>query len=707
MLCGLICVLLSPEFGGKPAAAQTHPFPERIDAPEFPTTLDWLNAQPLSKADLKGKFVLLDFWTYCCINCMHILPELHKLEQQFPKNLVVIGVHSAKFETERDTDNIREAILRYEIAHPVINDFKLELWNAYRVAGWPTIVLIDPTGKVVWRRSQEFKAADVAKVISGAMGYYRAQRVLDERPLQLAPERSKEQETPLRFPGKILADESGNRLFISDSNHNRLVIATLDGKLLDVIGSGSVGKKDGDYKTATFNHPQGCALVGEVLYVADTENHLLRMVDLAKKSVVTVAGTGEQGIPMNAFPGWNGQPLKAPRNRWVGRPLATKLNSPWALAIHERSLLIAMAGYHQIWKMPLDAKEVGPLAGNGREDIVDGSRIATTPFEGGPSFAQPSGLTVEGNTLFVADSEGSSVRAVALKGNGGVRTVVGSSHLPKDRLFSFGDRDGSRAAARLQHCLEVVWSNDTLYVADTYNHKIKAVHPETGEVRTVAGTGAAGNSDEPGQFYEPAGLALARGKLYVADTNNHLIRTVDVATGKVDTLPIAGLTAPGQQEVIASAPPATGQPQSQISKLLRISHKPNYEGAEQKKIPVANVTPVEGIVELDVALQLPSGWKINPLAPMSYWLDSPRETGVVSRADFGRNALTKPVAEFQIPLHVAQAGKDEVQVSVSYYYCQTKDEGVCKAGAVVFLVPLDVVRDGAKSPIKLVHSVTE
>jgi thiol-disulfide isomerase/thioredoxin len=130
---------------------------------------------------------------------MHILPELHKLEQQYPNNLVVIGVHSAKFETERVTDNIREAILRYEIAHPVINDFKHELWEKYEVTVWPTIVLIDPAGKVVWRKSEEFKAADVAKVISGTMGYYRAQRILDERPIQLSPERSKEQETPLRF----------------------------------------------------------------------------------------------------------------------------------------------------------------------------------------------------------------------------------------------------------------------------------------------------------------------------------------------------------------------------------------------------------------------------------------------------------------------------------------------------------------------------
>src|SRR5262245_3903224 len=129
----LFCVLLLATLSGRVGIAQDqHPFTPRESAPEFPQDVKWFNtAKPLTKADLKGKFVLLDFWTYCCINCMHILPELKKLEQQFPKNLIVIGVHSAKFETEKEVDNIREAILRYEIAHPVINDSDHAVWNLY------------------------------------------------------------------------------------------------------------------------------------------------------------------------------------------------------------------------------------------------------------------------------------------------------------------------------------------------------------------------------------------------------------------------------------------------------------------------------------------------------------------------------------------------------------------------------------------------
>jgi DNA-binding beta-propeller fold protein YncE len=535
---------------GNAATSQTHPFPQRISVPEFPPNLTWLNSKPLTKADLKGKFVLLDFWTYCCINCMHILPELKKLEDAYPNNLVVIGVHSAKFETEKVSENIREAILRYEIAHPVINDADHEVWNTYSVSSWPTIVLIDPEGMFVGRNPGEFKADLVAGVLDRALPYYRDKGLLDEKPLKFDLESEKEAKTPLRFPGKILADEAGGRLFISDSNHNRLVITSLDGQLQDVIGSGQIGNGDGDYQSATFNHPQGCALVNETLYVADTENHLLRKIDLKTKTVSTIAGTGEQGNFQNAFPGWDGDAGRGARQRWVGQPSTTPLNSPWALWIYKTDLYIAMAGYHQIWKMPLSEQEIGPFAGNGREDIVDGPKLPASPFRGGSAFAQPSGLSSDGTWLFVADSEGSSIRAVPFEGaTREVKTVLGTSGLSEARLFTFGDRDGPKATARLQHCLEVVYSNGKIYVADTYNHKIKAVDARTGEAKTVAGTGQPGTPDDPAQFHEPAGLAIAKGKLYVADTNNHLLRTIDLTTGKVATLPIAGLSPPGAAEV--------------------------------------------------------------------------------------------------------------------------------------------------------------
>lgn len=522
--------------------ALEHPFSRRIPAPPFPKDMEWLNTSgPIEVKDLKGKFVLLDFWTYCCINCIHILPELKKLEHEFANELVVIGVHSAKFETEKESQNIAEAILRYEIEHPVVNDDQLKIWKTYSVSSWPTMYLIDPEGNVVYLRRGEFKAEEIRQVLNQAIPYYRQQGTLDEKPIQFELLAYSQDPTPLRFPGKVLADEQSKRLFITDSNHNRIVITNLEGQLQEIIGTGEMGTADGDYQTAQFDHPQGVAVHGSTLYVADTENHLIRKVDLESKQVTTIAGVGEQA--RNNWPGLPDNPTQANLpERFIGPPKTTAINSPWALWVHGDSMYIAMAGPHQIWKMTLDETEIGPYAGNGREDIVDGGLLPKIPYqEGFSSFAQPSGLTSDGKSLFVADSEGSSIRIVPFDPSDKVRTLVGTSHLRGARLFTFGDIDGPARRARLQHVLGVCYVDGTVYAADTYNNKIKAVDAKTGVVKTLAGTGEGGLADDPAKFDEPAGLSYAAGKLYVADTNNHKIRTIDLQTNEVKTLEIEGL----------------------------------------------------------------------------------------------------------------------------------------------------------------------
>ena len=469
----LVSVLILPASLAAQAKEMEHPFARRQKVPPLPANLTWLNtAGPLELRDLRGKFVLLDFWTYCCINCMHILPELHKLEQAWPKNLVVIGVHSAKFTSEQDTQNIRSAIQRYKIEHPVINDARHELWEFFQVNAWPTVILIDPEGYAVWGTSGEITFEQVDKVLRTGLPYYRQKKLLDETQLRFDMERHVAADTPLRFPGKVLADEAAGRLFISDSNHNRLVVARLDGTLLEVIGSGTAGRKDGDFTTAQFNQPQGMALHGDVLFVADTENHEIRRVDLAGRQVTTVAGTGRQA--------------REPAGRRTD-PLHTALSSPWDLFIHGDDLFVAMAGCHQVWKMRLDGSGIGPYAGNGREDIVDGPLLPRQPYElGFASFAQPSGLAGDGTWLYVADSEGSSIRAVPLDPRAEVRTVAGTSHLPVARLFTFGDVDGPAAKARFQHPLGVAFHEGQIYVADTYNNKVRLVDPADGTTRTLS-----------------------------------------------------------------------------------------------------------------------------------------------------------------------------------------------------------------------------
>jgi len=480
-----------------------------VNAPEFPPGAQWLNThRPLTIQQLQGKVVLLDFWTYCCINCMHVLPDLKRLAHKYPDELVVIGVHSAKFEAERDVGNIRSAILRYEIEHPVVNDRDMRIWDEYAVRSWPTAVLIDAEGKIVARRSGEgvFDAFDrvIAEVIddAGRAG------LLNREPLELRRERDVAVTGVLSFPGKVLADEESGRLFIADSNHNRVVVTTLDGEVVDVAGGGAIGFDDGGFDEATLNHPQGMALDGQALYVADTENHAIRRLDLRARTVATVAGTGRRALIIGP----------------AGLGTTVDLSSPWDLAIESNSLFIAMAGSHQIWRIDLHTWALELYAGSGAEGLVDGPLRQA-------ALAQPSGLTSDGVRLFFADSESSSIRYADLPPAAHVRTVVGTG------LFDFGDSDGLGADARLQHPLAVVHHAGDLYVAATYNNRIKRVNPRTQRVETLLGTGEPGRRDgDLAQFDEPGGIGYADGRLFIADTNNHAIRVAPAEGGPVETL---------------------------------------------------------------------------------------------------------------------------------------------------------------------------
>src|ERR1044071_2082538 len=267
----LVLLMLAASLGGPVVASEgatiqegQTPVPEyegKVNAPDFPEGLEWLNTErPISIRQLRGKIVLLDFWTYCCINCMHIIPQLKKLEKKYSNELVVIGVHTAKFTTEKETDNIRQAILRYEIEHPVINDKDHTVWSEYAVRAWPTLMLIDPAGKVVGRLEGEGGFDTLDRYISGMIAAFDAKKQLDRRPLQLALERHRAPTGLLAFPGKVLADEKTGQLFISDSNHNRIVVVALaDNSVKETTAAGDIGFADGDYAAATFNHPQGMA----------------------------------------------------------------------------------------------------------------------------------------------------------------------------------------------------------------------------------------------------------------------------------------------------------------------------------------------------------------------------------------------------------------------------------------------------------------
>jgi len=399
----------------------------KVNAPDFPAGMEWLNTdRPISMRELRGKVVVLDFWTYCCINCMHIIPDLKKLEQKYAAELVVIGVHSAKFAGERETGNIRQAILRYEIEHPVVNDKDMAVWQQYGVRAWPTLMVIDPAGKVIGHASGEGIYEPFDKLIGKIVETFDARKQMDRRPLKLKLERHRAPTSMLAFPGKVLADEKSKQLFIADSNHNRIVVTSLeDSSVKEIIGTGEIGIADGGFNEASFNHPQGMAFDGRVLYVADTENHAIRAIDFEKRTVATIAGTGVQARTYVTFGG-------------QGREIP--LNSPWDIVLHEGLLYIAMAGPHQLWRMNPKTGGIAPYAGSGRENIIDGPLADA-------ALAQPSGITTDGRLLYFADSEVSAIRSAALDPNGDVETIVGQG------LFDFGDIDGRGSQVRLQHPL--------------------------------------------------------------------------------------------------------------------------------------------------------------------------------------------------------------------------------------------------------------
>jgi DNA-binding beta-propeller fold protein YncE len=460
-----------------------------IRAPELDGAAGWLNvAAPISIDQLRGKVVILDFWTYGCVNCMHVLKDLKTLERRFPNELVVIGIHSPKFPNERDTDNLKRILIRYEIEHPVANDANLEIWRRYGAQAWPTRVIIDPAGNLVGTAMGEGNLDGFVSAIQTVIRVFDQRGEMTRSPLPHDLERSRFMDSPLLYPGKVLADAETDRLFIADSNHNRIVVATLAGELIETIGSGIQGDTDGIFSQARFYRPQGLALDGDTLYVADTENNQIRVVDFQARAVHTLADAD--------------------------------LNSPWDLALKVGILIVAMAGQHQIWVIDLLHDRAYPYAGTGEELRRDGP-VAEA------AFAQPSGLAVEGNTLYVADTEANVIRSIALPPVNTVTTLAGGD------LFEFGDRDGEGDAVRLQHPLGVAAADGVVYIADTYNHKIKALDPKSLTVTTFA-TG----------FHEPGGVSIANGRLYVADTNNHAIRTVDLKSREVDTLTIHGLTPP-------------------------------------------------------------------------------------------------------------------------------------------------------------------
>ncbi|MFI7596345.1 NHL domain-containing thioredoxin family protein [Actinoplanes sp. NPDC049681] len=493
----------------------------RVRAPELRGRA-WLNTggKELKLADLRGRLLVLDFWTFCCINCLHVLDELRPLEEKYGDALVVIGVHSPKFEHERDPEALAAAVERYGVHHPVLDDADMVMWQQYAAKAWPTLSVIDPEGYVVASMAGEGHAEGLSRLLDELIATHGAKGTLHrgDGPYVAPPA----DDTLLRFPGKAIELPSGN-LLVSDSARHSLAELTPDGEILvRRIGTGQRGRADGPADAATFSEPQGLCLLPDnrTVVVADTVNHLLRGFDLESGEVTTLAGTG--------------RPWRSADDDGVS------LSSPWDVAWFEGRVIIAMAGIHQLWWFDPERGTTGVYAGTTVESLRDGPIPDVW-------MAQPSGLSAYGEKLWIVDSETSALRWIE---NGEMHTAVGQG------LFDFGHVDGSGKEALLQHPLGVSALPDgSVLVADTYNGAVRRYDPESGDVSTVD-SGLAEPSDV---------LLTGTGDVFVVESGAH--RLVRLAPGAVTTVEgerhrterPPSLLAPGDVTLDVVFTPAPGQ----------------------------------------------------------------------------------------------------------------------------------------------------
>jgi len=609
--------------------------------PDFKPEYSWYNVEnSLTIERLGGQVALLDFFTYCCINCMHILPDLERLEENWgQKGLAVVGVHSAKFENEKVGSHLRDAISRYNIRHPVCNDSQATMWATLGVTCWPTQLLLGPHGRPVWVAMGEGHAKFMEELVEIMVNHYGDRGLLTGAPIDLV-ENAHIGGSFLRYPGKVAVQ--GDRVVISDTGNHRVLIAKKDGKVEMAVGQGKAGFQDGDSSVAEFKNPQGVCIVGDLVFVCDTDNHRVRCIDMVTRQVTSVVGTGLMGTDKEG--GMQG--------------VDQMISSPWDICHIEQNggtgLLVAMAGLHQVWLYCLTDitwwKGVNykqgtmvRVVGSGMEE----NRNNSYPHKAG--LAQPSGISCDREWFYLADSESSTIRKINRK-DGAVKNLCGGERDPTN-LFAYGDVDGDGVNAKLQHPLGVtIGDQGEVFVADSYNHKIKVVTGAKGSVKTVVGGENMG-------LAEPGGICWDSEKLYVADTNNHCIKLVDPLTGSVDILDIHMV------DIVDSPETST------MSSNHAISGK-------------------EGTTGLKAELGLDKGSKLNMDAPSSWSLEVEGDGWTFS--DSGKLKSELLDISFQHPT-IANDKMITAKLSARVYVCT--EDNLCMVKTVKHVVNLNAGGD--------------
>ncbi|MDC0674930.1 thioredoxin-like domain-containing protein [Nannocystis radixulma] len=625
---------------------------ERLRAPELEPARAWLGTtRPLRLRELRGHVVILDFWTSCCVNCMHVLPILRDLERRHAgRPVVVIGVHSAKFPGEARPERVADAIARHDVEHPVVVDDGLAIWERYAIRSWPTLVVVRPDGTIAAVAPGEPDPVALDTLVRGLLAEAEAHGTLAAAPLTI-PRGDPPPPRPLAFPGKLAVAPDG-RIAVADSGHHRVLVLAPDGEVQVTIGSGRRGHHDAGFADARLDDPQGLAWADDgALWICDARSHTVRRADFSQGRLDTVAGTGSMGhVPITS-------PSPA---------RTTALRSPWDLAVVGERVLVCLAGSHQLGVLApagAGAYTIDMLAGDGREALVDGPpRVAC--------YAQPSGFARAGDRLYVADSETSAIREFDL-GSGETRTLVGAG------LFDWGSEDGPFAAARLQHPLGVaVTAGGDVLVADTFNDRLRRLDVRAGLVSTLS-LGTDGES-----LREPGGLAvLADGDLLVADTGHHrLVRLA--ADGRF------------KAELEVRGAPAVPEPDEPPPPLLAAAPATRWFDLVLERAP----TLAPGRATATLRLVAPEGWKFNAGAPQRLALEVSRRSDLVTTTDrITLSGQDRSDMSVEIDLEVAELPTSEVRsellVRVDSMLCGGDPE-VCAPSQAWLRIPLLLTNAG-------------
>ena len=590
---------------------------------------NWLNVErPLKTSDLKNRVILLDFWSYSCVSCIQSLPEIKKLEEEFGNKLTVIGVHSGKFNNGKDLKSIKKAILKYDITHPVINDADLKIWHSFDVKAWPTYVLLDVRGGVVKTYVGESHFSKMGKDVSKLISKYKYQINRDQLPI--LPEKYNLIGNVLKFPTKLAysKDFSFGRvknlpaIFIANSGDNNIVVSSLSGDILVKIGSGDAGFDDGSFELASFRSPQGLLYRHNKLYVADSGNHSLRVIDFKKKQVSTLIGSGEKGTSLNS-------------NKKVGAKkfdLATPLDLEFFP--DNKNIVIANAGTHQIVSYNINEKTIMALAGDGTEGFKDGKGLNST-------LSQTSDMSVLKNKLYFVDSGSSSLRV--LDKNANVKTLIG------DGQGGSGHKNGSKKDALMQHPLALMADNTGIYIADSFNHKLRKYSFNSEKIKDVVGKQQRGDGiglKDKISFDELEGMISIRDRIYIADTNNN----------RIISIKRSGETS----EIIDVMPPL------KLSKENFLEYLPNLQRAPDIKVKAS--------VPITLAVKLKKGWKINEAGPSFInLLEKVSDDQVNLIANFDWRVVK--MKEMKLPkLNV----ENEYILQGVIYYCEDKKNALCR-----------------------------